>query len=81
MSTRYRYPANLEIDSTGAVSVWFDDLPGATFGKTEAEALLRAQALLATGIEMLIEDSAAIPLPAPANGRPIVEAVVETALA
>jgi antitoxin HicB len=70
---RYAYPATLEIEQGGRVTAFFDGLPGATWGETREEALDRAKDLLATAIDMLREDGDAIPPPAPANGRPIVE--------
>lgn len=71
--TRYAYPATVEQEADGKVSVWFDGLPGATWGETREQALERAQDLLATALEMIKEDGEPLPSPAPANGRPVVE--------
>jgi antitoxin HicB len=70
----YAYPATLEFEASGAVSVHFDGLPGATWGETREQALDRAKDLLATAIEMVRDDGDVLPPPPPANGRPIVEA-------
>lgn len=77
MTKLYAYPAIVETDDSGKVSVWFEGLPGSTWGESREDALEHAKDLLATAIEMLIEDGAAIPLPSPPNGRPIVEAVLD----
>ncbi len=70
--TKYAYPATLETDERGHVSVHFDDLPGSTWGETLDEAMAHASALLTTSIEMLLEDGVTLPPPLPANGRPVV---------
>lgn len=69
----YAYPATLETEPDGRVTAYFEGLPGATWGVTRAEALSHAKDLLATALEMLIEDGEPIPEPPPGNGRPIVE--------
>jgi antitoxin HicB len=70
---RYAYPANLEREPDGsAITVTFDDLPGATFGATEAEALARAEDLLESALSFYTDDGLSVPRPAPAKGRPIV---------
>jgi len=70
---RYAYPANLEWEpGRSAVTVTFDDLPGATFGATEAEALARAEDLLETALSFYTDDSLPAPRPTPAKGRPVV---------
>jgi len=70
---RHAYPANLEWEPDGsAVTVTFDDLPGATFGATEAEALARAEDLLETALSFYTDDSLPTPVPKPADGRPMV---------
>ncbi len=74
---RYAYPATLQPEATGGVTVHFDGLPGATWGETQEEALLRAKDLLVTAAEMLIEDGETLPSPPPAMGRPMVEAEIE----
>jgi len=71
---RYEYPATLEIEQGGRVTVHFDGLPGATWGETRDQALEHAKDLLASAIEMLQEDGEPIPPAPPANGRPIVVA-------
>jgi len=70
---QYAYPANLqwEPDRT-AVTVTFDDLAGATFGATEAEALARAEDLLETTLSFHTDEGLPIPSPAPVNGRRVV---------
>jgi predicted RNase H-like HicB family nuclease len=70
----YEYPAILEVEKDGRVTVYFDGLPGATWGHTREEALARAQDLLVNAIEMLTGDGEPLPVPLPANGRPIVRA-------
>ena len=70
---RYAYPANLEWEpDRSAVTVTFDDLPGATFGVSEAEALARAEDLLETALSFYTDEATATPKPAPARGRPLV---------
>lgn len=73
MIVRYAYPATLEVEADGGVTAYFEGLPGATWGQTEAEALKEARDLLETALEMLVEDGEPLPAPPPANGRPIVE--------
>ena len=68
----YAYPATLEFEESGAVTAYFDSLPGVTWGETRDQALARARELLATSIAMILEDGEALPLPPPANGRPII---------
>lgn len=70
---RYAYPANLEWEPDhSAVTVTFDDLPGATFGATEREALARAEDLLVTSLSFFTDDGLPTPQPRPAQGRPTV---------
>lgn len=70
---RHAYPANLEWEpDRSAVTITFDDLPGATCGGTEAEAFARAEDLLATSLSFYTEDARPTPEPKPANGRPII---------
>lgn len=72
---RYAYPANLEWEPDhSAVTVTFDDLPGATFGATEAEALTRAEDLLESALSFYTDDNLPVPQPKPVRGRPIVHA-------
>jgi antitoxin HicB len=77
MTRSYSFPVTLDVDATGKVTVRFDGLPGATWGQTYPEAMANAKDLLATSLEMLIEDGVPIPLPPPAHGRPMVEAEIE----
>ncbi len=70
---RYAYPANLEWEpDRSAITVTFDDLPGATFGATEGEALARAEDLLETALSFYTDDGIPAPRPTPAKGRPVV---------
>jgi antitoxin HicB len=72
---RYAYPINLQWEpDRSAVTATFDDLPGATFGATEAEALARAEDLLESALSFYTDDGVPVPKPAPARGRPIVHA-------
>src|SRR5271169_2143083 len=68
---RYAYPANVERESDG-VTVTFDDLPGATWGATDTEALARAEDFLVTALGALVEDGKPVPVPPEAKGRPVV---------
>lgn len=70
---RYAYPATVEREQDGRVTVYFDGLPGATWGVDEAHALREARDLLATAVEMLAEDGDPLPAPPPADGRPVIE--------
>jgi predicted RNase H-like HicB family nuclease len=78
MIVRYQYPATLEAEDGGRFTAYFDGLPGATWGRSREEALANAKDLLVNALEMLIEDRVDIPPPVPADGRPLVEADVET---
>jgi antitoxin HicB len=73
---RYEFPAILVDEQDGRVTAYFEGLPGATWGENRHQALERARDLLATAIEMLLEDGEAIPSPSPAQGRPMVAAEV-----
>jgi len=77
MTRSYSFPATVDVDATGKVTVCFDGLPGATWGQTYPEAMANAKDLLETSLEMLIEDGLPIPAPPPAAGRPMIEAEVE----
>ena len=68
----FRYPAILEKDDDGSFMVTFVDLPGATFGEDEADALRNAVDMLETIMVAYIGDGADIPAPSPADGRPVV---------
>src|SRR5208283_1840023 len=59
-----RYPVQLAVDDTGAVSVSFPNVPEAhTFGEDESEALARAVDALETALSMYIDGCQAIPAP------------------
>jgi antitoxin HicB len=59
-----RYPVQLAVDDTGAVSVSFPDVPEAhTFGEDESEALARAVDALETALSMYVDGRQAIPAP------------------
>lgn len=73
---RYVYPATLEMEDGGRVTVHFEGLPGATWGETREQALEHARDLLATALEMLIEDGEMLPTPTPARGRPLIAAEI-----
>ena len=68
---RYSFPVNLEEDE-GTILATFPDLPGATFGDDEPDALARAVDLLESILNGCILDRGPIPDPSPANGRPTV---------
>jgi antitoxin HicB len=68
---KYSFPADLEPDD-GTILVTFPDLPGATFGDDEQDALARAVDLLESILNTCILDREPIPQPSPANGRPLV---------
>ena len=69
---RYAYPVTLEPEKDGRLTVLFDELPGATWGDTEQEALTRAKDLLVSSLATFVEDNQPIPRPSPARGRPLV---------
>ena len=71
----YAYPATLEADGTGYM-LRFDGLPGVTWGETPADALRHGRDLLASSLEMILEDGETPPPPTPADGRPVIEAEV-----
>jgi len=59
-----RYPVQLAVDDTGAVSVSFPDVPEAhTFGEDKSEALARAVDALETALSMYVDGRQAIPAP------------------
>jgi antitoxin HicB len=59
-----RYPVQLAVDDTGAVSVSFPDVPEAhTFGEDESEALARAVDALETALSIYVDGRQAIPAP------------------
>lgn len=68
----YAYPVEITQDGD-AMLLSFPDIPEAiTFGEDEAEALLQGQDALETALEMYVDDRRAIPVPSPADGRPLV---------
>jgi antitoxin HicB len=69
---RYAYPATLEHETDGRITVIFADLPGATWGDTEAEALTRAEDLLVSALSIYVEENRPLPRPSPARGRPLI---------
>jgi antitoxin HicB len=69
---RYAYPATLERETDGRITVIFADLPGATWGDTEAEALTRAEDLLISALSIYVEENRPLPRPSPARGRPLI---------
>jgi antitoxin HicB len=67
------YPANLEADPSGGFVVTFPDFGyGVTEGDTREEALGHASDLLKTLIASAIADNEDLPVPSPADGRPLV---------
>jgi antitoxin HicB len=59
-----RYPVELALDETGAVSASFPDVPEAhTFGEDESEALVRAVDALETTLSMYVDARQAVPTP------------------
>ena len=69
---RLCYPGDLSPDDNDTILVIFPDLPGATFGEDEAEALANAVDALETILGSYVNDRLDIPKPSPANGRPTV---------
>lgn len=68
------YPVVLERDAdTGAVLVQFVDFPWChSVGEDEDEALLNAVDALETALEIYVEQRRPLPVPSPAEGRPLV---------
>jgi len=69
---RYAYPVTLEPEADGRLTVLFDGMPGATWGDTAEEALIRAEDLLVSSLATFVEDNQPIPRPSPVRGRPVV---------
>lgn len=74
------YPVELAPDDNDTVLVTFVDLPGATFGDDEQDALAHAMDALETILNAYIQDRRDIPEPSPANGRPTVSPTLLGAL-
>ncbi|WP_331005553.1 type II toxin-antitoxin system HicB family antitoxin [Sphingomonas sp.] len=68
----YDYPVKLTPDDNDTVLVTFVDLPGATSGEDEQDALDHAVDGLETMLNAYMADRQDIPAPSPANGRPTV---------
>lgn len=66
----YAFLDDLDEEKDGII-LTFEGLPGATHGKTRAEALTHAQDLLVTALSILFEDGKAIPSPKATHGRPL----------
>lgn len=69
---RYAYPAILEPQPEGGYTVTFADLPGATEGDTDAEAMANAADALITALSGYVEEGKLLPRPSAARGRPLV---------
>jgi antitoxin HicB len=65
----YNYPVELARDDNGTILVTFADLPGATFGDDESDALVRAADALETILIGLMGGRRDIPKPSAAKGR------------
>lgn len=65
----FNYPVILTPDDNDTIMVTFADLPGATFGDDEAEALANAVDLLETVLAGYITDRQDLPAPSPAGDR------------
>lgn len=76
----YSYPVELARDDNGTILVTFVDLPGASFGDDETDALLHAADALETVLVGLIGRRRDIPKASPANGRPTVRPSLLAAL-
>ena len=69
----YAYPATLETGPDGRVTVYFDGLPGATWGGHASRSLVPRQGSPDHRPGNANWDGEPIPEPPPGNGRPIVE--------
>ena len=67
MATQLTYPVVMNPDDNGYFTVTLPDFPGATYGKTEAEALKQARALLVDVIDNWM--TLRRPLPEPSSGK------------
>ncbi len=69
----FGFPVDLSVDGTGRVLVKFPDVPGClTDGGTEAQALAEAGDALEEALAVIMGEGKPIPLPSPAEGRPLV---------
>jgi predicted RNase H-like HicB family nuclease len=60
------YPAVLERDESGAFGLWFPDFPGSVAaGRSQEEAMARAQDALAQAMQETAERDQALPTPTP----------------
>lgn len=73
MSRAAAYPVECSPDNNGTILVTFVDLPCATFGDTEAEALENAKDALRVVLEAYLRDGRKIPQPSPPMGRRTVQ--------
>ena len=76
----YDYPVELVPDDNDIMLVTFVDLPGATFGEDERDALDHAVDGLETILNSYMTGRQDIPAPSPANGRPTVSPTLLGAL-
>ena len=72
---RYSYPADLPFELEG-VTVTLEGLAGVTFGEDEASALREAADLLVSCLSVFVDEGKALPVPAAANGRPMVSVTI-----
>lgn len=72
MSALLGYPVELEPDDNGTLLATCPDLPGVvTFGEDQADAVLRATDATLTMLAARIDDREDIPMPSPAEARPV----------
>jgi predicted RNase H-like HicB family nuclease len=65
---RQLYPAVLERGPRETFGAWFPDFPGCVgAGKSQEEAIEKAEAALALAVDALVEDDRTLPLPTPIN--------------
>ena len=68
----YIYPATIQHEDDGRVSIWFEDLPGcATFGNTLAEAITMARDAMGGWLDVALSDGLSIPSPRSARDLPL----------
>ena len=76
-----RYPVELTPDDNDTIMVTFPDVPGAvTYGDGRADALARAVDALETMLGAYITGRRDLPVPSPAEGRPLVATSLLAAL-